>query len=347
VDRLTLDIVIVTRNRPAALSLSLPIILKQDFRPQQVIIVDSSENKEPVTALVDDATRSSDIPIVLIQSVAGTSLQRNIGLTRVTADVTLFLDDDSLLLPKAISAMMRIYQLDRKEAIGGVCSREATHVTEDVMKEANNKYEMRALDTLKLKIAKYRYKLEAIMFPDPLYLHGRSRLDERRAPSWLESENAVLVEHMTGFRMSFRTKLIKSCGFDEALGRYALCEDIDASFSILRTHLLVGARNAGIFHYKDPGHRDTGNALGVIHVLNDAYVICKHASKDSSARSHLKSFFRYKIALYAMAVNSRFGRERFFGALRAYRCLHALMQAPPGDLSKVYLEMRAKCLPDL
>ena len=206
---------------------------------------------------------------------------------------------------------------------------------------------MRVLDKLKLKVARQRYKFEAKVFPDPLYLHGRSRFHVREAPSWLASENAVLVEHMTGFRMSFRTKLIKSYGFDEVLSGYALCEDIDASFSTLRTHLLVGARNAGIFHYKDPGRRDTGTALGVTHILNDAYVICKHALPDSPARSHLKSFFRYKIALYAMAVNSRFSRERFFGALRAYRCLHALMKAPPSDLSKIYLEMRDKCLADI
>ena len=124
---LTIDVVIVTRNRPAALSLSLPLVLTQSFSPQQVIIVDSSEDKAPVATLVNDASRIPDIPLFVMQSARGIPLQRNLGLTKVTADITLFLDDDSLLLPDAISAIMRIYQLDRDEAIGGVCSREATH----------------------------------------------------------------------------------------------------------------------------------------------------------------------------------------------------------------------------
>jgi glycosyltransferase involved in cell wall biosynthesis len=341
---LTVDVVIVTRNRPAALSLSLPLVLKQDCRPQQVIIVDSSDDKGPVKSLVDKASETSDIPLVVMQSPRGIPLQRNTALTRVTADITLFLDDDSLLLPNAISAIMRIYALDREEAIGGVCSREATHAPDSVLNEAKNTYAMKALDTLKLKVAKQRYQLETRLFPDPLYLHGRSRFNVRAAPSWLAAENAVLVEHMTGFRMSFRTKLIKASGFDEVLSGYALGEDIDASFSALGTHLLVGARDAGIFHYKDPGRRDTGTALGVTHVLNNAYIICKHAPADSPARSHLKSFFRYKIALYAMAAKSRFDRERLLGAMRGYKCLHALMDAPASDLSRVYLEMRDKCL---
>ncbi len=341
---LTIDVVIVTRNRPAALSLSLPLVLKQSFRPQQVIIVDSSEAREPVAALVNDALRSSEIPIMAMRSLPGIPLQRNVGLKTVTADVALFLDDDSLPLPDAISAIMRIYQLDREEAIGGVCSAEAILAPDALMRDAKNTYAMTALDTLRLRVAKQRYALEARVFPDPFYLHGRSRLNVREVPSWLESENAVLVEYMTGFRMSFRTKLIKQCGFDEVLSGYALFEDTDASFSILRTHLLVGARNAQIFHYKDPGRRGTGTALGVAQVLNMAYVVCRHAPPDSQARSHLKSFLRYKIALYATAANSRFGRERFLGALRAYRCLRALMLAPPQDLSWIYCEMQAKCL---
>jgi glycosyltransferase involved in cell wall biosynthesis len=345
-DPLTVDVVIVTRNRPAALSLSLPLVLSQSFQPQQVIIVDSSEEEAPVADLAKDAQRSSEIPILALRSLPGIPVQRNLGLKSVTADVVLFLDDDSLLLPNAISAIMRIYQLDREEAIGGVCAREATLAPEAVMREAKNTYTMTTLDLLRLKVAKQRYALEAKMFPDPFSFHGRSRLNVRDVPSWLESENAVLVEYMTGFRMSFRTKLIKQCGFDEVLSGYALFEDTDASFSISRTHLLVGARNAEIFHYKDPGRRGTGTALGIAQVLNMSYVVCRHSPPLSDARSHLKSFLRYKIALYATALNSRFGRERFFGALRAYLCIRALMLATPEDLSGIYCQMRTKCLGD-
>ena len=74
-------------------------------------------------------------------------------------------------------------------------------------------------------------------------------------PDWLSAENAVLVPWMTGFRMSFRTEVVRAVGFDEALKRYAVFEDVDASFRVLKTHVLVGARNAEIYHHKAPSRR--------------------------------------------------------------------------------------------
>jgi glycosyltransferase involved in cell wall biosynthesis len=341
---LTVDILIITRNRPAALALSLPLILKQSVQPQQVIIVDSSDDKAPALGIVARASRTSATSIVLLHSKRGTALQRNVGLEKVTADVTLFLDDDSLLLDDAILNIMRVYQRDSEEVIGGVCSREADWVPDDIINGARKAYEMRAPDRWKLRVSSLRYKFEQKAFPDPLQLHGRSLLDVRPPPAWLAEENAVLVEHMTGFRMSFRTKLIRQFGFDEALSDYALGEDIDVSFSAARTHLLVGARNAGIFHYKDPGRRAPGLTMGVIQILNNAYIICKHSPPSSPARASMASFFGYKIALYALAAHSPYGRDRFVGAIRAYKGLPALMEAPPHDLASVYLALRDQCM---
>jgi glycosyltransferase involved in cell wall biosynthesis len=341
---LNVDVLVITRNRPAALGLSLPLVLRQSYCPQQVIIVDSSDDKEPVSTIVANAAKSSSVPIVLLHSTRGTSLQRNVGLKRVTAEITLFLDDDSIVLDGAIAAIMRVYQLDKDEVIGGVCSREATEAPPNFFAEAKTRYKMTAFDRVKLRVAPLRYKFEQFAFPDPLQLHGESRQKVRRAPDWLASENAVLVEHMTGFRMSFRTNLVKQFGFDEVLNDYALGEDIETSFSALKTHLLVGARNAAIFHYKDPGRRADGAVIGVTHILNNAYIVCKHAAPNSPARVHLKSFFRYKLALYAVGQNSHFGRQKFVGALRAYRCLPKLMNADLSELSSVYVELRRQCL---
>jgi GT2 family glycosyltransferase len=119
-------------------------------------------------------------------------------------------------------------------------------------------------DKLKLKISRVRWRIEKRLCPDPFIVHGRFRNAELGKINWLKEVNAVPVEFMNGFRMSFRTRLITKHGFDEALGRYALFEDIDASFSIMKTHHVVAALGAEIFHYKSSKKRDCGTVLARI-----------------------------------------------------------------------------------
>ena len=155
-------------------------------------------------------------------------------------------------------------------------------------------------------------------FPDPLVTYGRSRWGVQPKPTWLEDENAVLVEYMTGFRMSFRTNVIRASGFDETLGGYALFEDVDASFQVLKTHLLVGARNAKIFHYKVPTVSWIGSSIGAMQILNRAYVLKRHvASYDAFPVQELRRFNVYKLMQYV----DRRRIETWSGALkRRLRC---------------------------
>lgn len=341
---LSLDVAIVTRNRARVLDLSLPLLLGQSRRPNSILIVDSSDDPEPVARVVGTHAATTEIPITLIRSPAGMTVQRNIALQHVGSEIVMFPDDDSLLLPGALEAIMRIYEADDEERIGGVCGREVLEAPADMLSVARKSYEMTRLDRVKQKVARQRFLLERRFCPDPLTVHGRSRCEVHGTPAWLAGHNAVPVEFMAGFRMSFRTRLIAAHRFDETLGRYALFEDVDASFSILKTHLIAAAWDAGIFHYRSPERRDAGRMLGVMQILNRAYVICKHAAPESAARRSLKTYALYKIGIYLSDASSPFGRERLAGAVRAYRCLPRLLQAAPAELTATYLRLRAECL---
>lgn len=341
---LTLDVAIVTRNRARVLDLSLPLLLSQNRKPKTIFIVDSSDDPEPVAAVVEAHAAATPIPIRAIRSAAGSALQRNVALHHVTSDVVMFPDDDSLLLPGALEAIMHIYEADVEERIGGVCGREVLDPPEAILAAARARYQMTRLDRVKQKIARQRFLLERRFCPDPLTVHGRSRCEAHGTLPWLAGHNAVPVEFMAGFRMSFRTQLIAAHGFDETLGRYALFEDVDASFAIMKTHLIAAAWDAGIFHYRSPERRDAGRMLGVTQILNRAYVICKHAAPGSAARRSLKRYARYKIGIYLSEARSPFGRERLAGAVRAYRCLPQLMRSSPAELTATYLRLREYCL---
>jgi glycosyltransferase involved in cell wall biosynthesis len=341
---LTLDVAIVTRNRPQVLDLSLPLLLNQSRKPKNIFIVDSSDDSEAVPTVLKKHSATTGIPIEVFRSPAGIAVQRNIALKHITSDIVMFPDDDSLLLPGALDAIMRVYEADVDERIGGVCGLEVLEAPADVLSVARRSYEMTRLDRMKQKLARQRFLLERRFLSDPIKIHGRSRWNVCQIPEWLDKENSVVVEYMTGFRMSFRANVIKQYGFNESLGRYALFEDIDASFSVMKNNFVVAAKNARIFHYKSPENRDSGRTLGILHILNRAYVVCRHAEHNSLARQHIRSFSRSKLALYATELNRKFGRERFNGALRAYLCLPQLLKAAPDDLTNTYLELREYCL---
>ncbi len=341
---LTYAAVIATRNRAEALRLSLPLVLAQSRRPAQVIVVDSSDDHGPIRQIVEENARANGMEIRFIESTPGLPLQRNRGLAAVETDVVLFPDDDSLLLPGTMEHIMHIYELDTEGVVGGVCSAEAQTVPREILATAKESYRMTLADRLKWAIKRRRRRVEQRLFPDPFFYFAEKHYRALPVPDWLASENAVLVEFMAGFRMSFRTKVLRAVGFDEALGHYALFEDLDASFRVLKTHVLVGARNAQIYHHKVPSRRGGGRELGAAQILNRAYVLAKGQDTDARLKGEIRRYALYKIALYTLRLDSGFGRARLAGALAAYRALPRLLAAAPEELTEVYLELREKCL---
>lgn len=343
--------VIVTRNRPDALALSLPIHVAQDRLPKSVWVIDSSDeqNKELNRSLVSKVSATTEIPVRHFESPSGMTVQRNIGLSKVDTEVVFFPDDDSLIYPDALASMMRIYDLDTENRIGGVCSAEAKLPPPGTLEDRPaNAYEMRNADKFRAKIARTRFAIEQRLFRDPFYYVADQAYEQwgyrsGDTPKAYEGENAILVPWMTGFRMSFRTECIRSIGFNEQLGRYALFEDTDASFGILKSHLLVGARNAQIYHHKAPSRRANGRALGAMQILNRAYVVARSGRVGSNTRKAHRRFSLYKIAQYATAARSSFGRERLAGARAAARVSGEIFDAKRHDLEEVYIELRHQC----
>ena len=341
--RLSYSAVIVTRNRPEALALSLPLILGQSRAPAQTIVVDSSPEPEENLAIVARAEADFSRPVAYMTAPAGMTIQRNIGLAEVTEPVVLFPDDDSLLHPGVMEEIMATYERDEGGLIGGVCAAEADTAPEGAL--ASARYEMTLGDRIRKPVAATRFRLERALVPEPFLRAGRRLARNHPRPNWIDGERHVEVEFMTGFRMSFRTDLIRQQGFDETLGRYALFEDTDASFKILKSHLLIGARRAQIYHYKAPAKRDNGYSMGAMQILNRAYVLALHANRDAVVRRQVNRFSRYKIAQYASAAmisKSQYAKDRLRGARAALDHVVPLMDSPVGEASARYIKARVK-----
>jgi glycosyltransferase involved in cell wall biosynthesis len=341
VARLRYDVVIATRNRIDALGLSLPLLLAQTRPPEKVVIVDSSDDPAPIRELVARIAGATPIPVHFIGGERGLTRQRNLGLQHVDADVVMFPDDDSLLPSETMARIMAVYECDVEGVVGGVCGNETADPPVDLGAVA---YRKSLLDRIKTLVGRSRVAVERRIAPDIRELAGRRLWRDHTPPRWMPEVEAVPVEHMTGFRMSFRTAAIKPVGFDETLALYGLFEDTEASLHVLRNWQLLAADTGWIYHHRDPGRREGGRRYGVTQILNCAYVVAKHVPMDAAFARAMRRAFRYRLFLYTLGARSAFGRERLAGAWAAYRLYPALLQAPSDALPDLYRTLCARAL---
>ena len=336
------DIVIATCNRLSILKFALSSVISQTHLPKSLVIVDSSENHAAVSQEVRELCKTVNTDLKIIKSPRGLTAQRNIGLKYVTSPVVIFPDDDVLWSPDTAKHILHIYELDHESAIGGVCGAIIRTPPESwankIPYPVRDKY---ITSTIKRSLRRF---LEKNVYPNPFTELGNALTRNRTIPTWLKNENASPVAFMQGFRMSFRTDLIKSLGFDETLNDYALFEDMDASFQILKTHLIVEASRAKIYHCRAPGARQDGLKIGVTHILNRTYLVCKHAHGQDEIIHHLRRYLRYTWARFLTQPYTTLGRQRIIGARRARSTVDKLIDASPYRLSATYLDVLSQCL---
>lgn len=339
VGALDYDVVIATRNRPEALALSIPLLIGQTKPPKRLIVIDSSEDHAPIADAVAAATLGWDGEVIVEHSGKGLPHQRNRGLSHVVSDIVLFPDDDSLLYYDAAEQMLSVYERDHDHEISAVCAIEAREPPPEA--SLGQTYGMSGEHLREAKSRGWRTRLVKrfpVLKPAPHL--GRMLNARHKPPAWIGQSRVTPVEYMTGFRMSFRRSAIAEAGFDEALGGYALDEDIDASFTAMRFGVVVCARDARIYHHRFPSGRGDGHVRGRMEVLNRIYVVRKHvppASQEFSAILWAQWIFPWiKLAAMLPGIRSRFGRQRIVGTWSAIRASRRLWSAEIGDLPAAY-----------
>jgi glycosyltransferase involved in cell wall biosynthesis len=327
--RIPYTIAIATRNRLDALKLSIPRMLAQSRKPSQIIVVDSSDEHEPIRKLVDDLTQYSSIETIIIHEKKGLTRQRNKALEFVKHPVVFFPDDDSIWFENTAELQMQVYERDSQNQISAVCGAESP-LPPSGFKPTTATYRMNTKDRIKLRCTRLMRWLESKVAPDPARIAGQSFYKNHTIPDWAQTEKVFPVEWMTGFRMSFRTSIIKKHRFDEVLSDYSLFEDIDASFSAWEDGVVVGVRNAKIFHYRSPENRDHGFRIGAIQILNKAYIIAKHTGPNSQARKSVRRHSLYKTISYNLTPRTSYSKakaKRALAALKELNSLHSISQA--------------------
>jgi len=97
--RLTISVVIPTYNRAHLVAEAIESVLAQTRTPDEILIVDdgSTDNTAAVLAQFSAPVR------VIRQPNRGRSAARNLGVSRATSDIVMFLDSDDLMMPTTLA----------------------------------------------------------------------------------------------------------------------------------------------------------------------------------------------------------------------------------------------------
>ena len=338
------DIILVTRNRQAVLEISIPLMLTQSRQPKNFIVVDASDQHNAVNNSVGEIFKnnSNGINYKIVRAEAGISQQRNVGLCYAKSEIVFFPDDDSIWFSGVAEKIMEIYEKDHGKKIGAVCAAESLVPPGGFYEQNKDKiYRKEFRDGMAPYLNTIIGSVEERYFPDPLLLWDHLTA-EASAPKWLIDYDAELCGPMTGFRMTFRTEVIKKYLFDESLGKYSLFEDRDASKMVLRNHFIAVARNAKVFHYRVPGPRTSGLEFGMMHIMNRVYVARKHMPKDPRSERIIKRYLYYKLLRYLLQTFTSYGRQRFWGGVKAMPYAMQLINASDENIQELYIKLRKK-----
>ncbi|MCO6450547.1 MAG: glycosyltransferase family 2 protein [Caldilineales bacterium] len=249
----TLAIILCTKDRPADLARCLASIARQTRPPDEVVIVDASEQTmgdERWTMADSDPSSTFNLQPSTFHSPPGLPRQRNLGLRHVQSDIVAFFDDDVELAPDYLAELLAVYE--RRADAGGVMGS-----CPEWRQSSGGAPRLKRLFGLTSVAATG----EAVRVSKALGV-GWVALPAREIPA----------EALVGFCMSFRRAAIEGMWFDENLGGYADGEDVDFSLRAGRKSSLWQTPNARLQHHKSRSGRATLRRRFFTRTRNEKYL---------------------------------------------------------------------------
>ena len=121
INRLTMSVIICTRNRLDCICECLASITAQTILPTELIIVDSSDipliSQDDFLSIFNEQ-QFPHTKLIYRHTKAGLTLQRNVGIDLADTDIIYFFDDDVILDCNYIKEMQRIFAGHQKY-VGG------------------------------------------------------------------------------------------------------------------------------------------------------------------------------------------------------------------------------------
>jgi GT2 family glycosyltransferase len=297
-NEMKISVIICTRNRFEDFTKTLPSIAAQTRLPDELIVVDSSDERTLETYL---ASLNMPFPVRYFHAPPGLTLQRNRGIRESRGELLFFFDDDVDLDANYLAEVEKVFAGDTKKRIGAVGGR---------IVESNS-------SSLRLRLE--RFVFGAIRFAFGVVGTRNGKFYPSGMPSHPHaSQPSGFIECLSGCCMAFRREVFEKAKFDEALAHYGLMEDVDISKQTLNAGYKIWYQaSAALVHKESPMNRLNVQQWAEMSVVNYDYLFRK-----SWARDKRRWFFYYwaLLGLFAANFHSLKGlKGTFVGVKKVFR----------------------------
>jgi GT2 family glycosyltransferase len=289
---MTISIVVCTRNRPDDLRDCLASLASQRRLPDELLVVDASDDDASVRVVEEWRRTLPRLAAQVIRTAPGLTRQRNRGVAAAGGDLITFLDDDVVLAPGYLAAIVGVFQLD--PGLGGA---EGTVETPPLRGRRWWANAFRALFGMNSLGRRRGVKRSGFVTYDPS--------PRRTRP----------VSCLVGCNMTFRREVFDRFRFDEWYDGYGLGEDMDFSYRVSRAYRLVQTPHARLVHRVSPVARDALPRLHEMTAVNHFYFVRKNLPRGPVTWT----CFAWSELGELLSVLKTGDRAAIAGTLRGYR----------------------------
>lgn len=255
------SLVVATYRRTGEVMKLVEHLVKMGAPPGEVVIVDGSPDTGLGTLLKDWASaRKLPFALIYVESPAGLTRQRNVGLDISTGRYLFWLDDDAIPLEGYFSTIAGI--LRKEPSIGAV----AGCIINEIDRPMVRRWRIRFAIGLIPRLPPLTYFPTAMAVPRAMLkpFHGVKMLDI-----------------FPGGAVAIRREVFEHERFSEFFQGYSQGEDFEMSLRIGRRWKVACAGDAHVVHNAAPGGRPPRFDKGMMEVVNRYFIWKRHTPRPS------------------------------------------------------------------
>lgn len=265
-----MSVVMPTYNRPEHVAEAFDSLLSQEVSPDEVLVVDDSTDDRVAELVRVRSQRFLGEGISLRHMrnprERGASAARNVGLEHTASEIVLFMDDDVVLEPGYLGAVLAVY--DAHPDAAGV---------QGHMYRYGDGYDVHGVYNALRKAFSLTYATE----------RGCEVLRSFKATYPVRVEGVEPCGWLSGTNQTYRRSALGGLRFDERLKRYSLGEDMDLSFNVARQSggRLYIAQGARLVHKEARAERTRGDRLLYVDAVHSYYLFRKNMPQTFANRA--------------------------------------------------------------
>ncbi len=351
---------IATYNRRHILPRCLELGATQSWPPQQIVVVDSSDDWEVTRDLIMTDLAPHYPAIEWIYEPAklrGSAPQRNQAARRAQTDIVFLIDDDSLMYPTCAEAIMTVYTADTQGKIVGVSAMSAdrdpsegktpdTDVTEEAYRSSPTTGSSPTAAVKVKKTTGLKQVVRQWLRSDDRFVPYDEDFPRYPLPPEVQSLKVGWPRLMGGYAMTWRRDIVLKEPFEERMKRYGAGEDSDMSYRASRHGALAKAFDAWLFHAEASGGRLSPYTVTALGVLNPLMMHRLYSSDRQRSKSRNRALLRRRLVIEGLKdLESRsWTLPRARGILFGLQQLDRILDAPDEVIDSMYETLQDQLL---